>query len=183
MSRRHKLKSAAFQLSQTAAVHDRQATELPFNAMTIPTLVDDPLDRSAQIVTTCSLRDDPLGWMFHHKQLDIAQYRAGRRFQQLYQAAEIGQLKGFALKDAVDGGGITPDIVTEYGRRCRKQLIEIAYTLKQGFYSLLCDVLGRGMYLYQAAGARGIHTKRGIEYLGVRFRGCLELLAREFGYA
>jgi len=179
--RRQKLKAATIQLSQTAAIHDRQATELPFNAMVVPALVEDPLDKSGQIVTTVSLRDDPLGWMFHHKQIDNAKYRAGRRFQELYEASEIGNLK-LTLKEAVDGGGITPDIVTEYGVDCRKRLMELAALLKNG-YHLLCDVLGRGMYLLQAAGARGIQSDWGIKQLGKRFRECLELLAREFGYA
>jgi hypothetical protein len=192
MTKHRKLKAPAFCQSQTVAIHDRQATELPMGANCVPALVEDPFDRQNQSVVTVSLRDDPLGWMFHHKQLglpdhpgsDIAQYRAGRKFQMLYEASEIGGIKGMdTCKEPVDGGGITPDVVTEHSRRCRKRLMEIAQVLELGAYNLLVDVLGRGMYLLQAVAARGIRSDWGIKHLGIRFREYLELLAREFGYA
>jgi hypothetical protein len=182
MSKRKKLKAAVLTISQPVVVHDRQATELPTGAICVPALVDDPYDRENQSVVTVSLRDDPLGWMYHHKQIDTAQCRAGRYFQQLYEATMIGNLR-MTLKEAVDGGGITVEMVTQYGVRCRKRLMSIATMIGRDSYNLLCDVLGAGMWLMQAAAARGIRSKRGRTKLGEAFRECLEVLAREFSFA
>jgi hypothetical protein len=182
VSKHKKLKAAVMPRSQAPIVHDRQAAELPTGAICVPALVDDPYDRENQSVVTISLRDDPLGWMYYHSQIDRAQCRAGRYFQQLYEATMIGNLR-MTLKEAVDGGGITVEMVTEYGVRCRNRLMSIRAVIGRDSYNLLCDVLGLGMWLTQAASARGIRTKWGQAQLGKKFRKCLEVLAREFSYA
>jgi hypothetical protein len=182
VSKRKKLKAAVLTISQPMIVHDRQATELPAGAFCVPTLVRDPYDPQNECVVTISLRDDPLGLMFYHyKTIDTAQYWAGRRFQQLYEATQIGNLR-MTLKEAVDGGGITVEMVTDYGVRCRKQLMEIATIVGRDIYNLLCDILGLGMYLLQAAAARGIRTDWGTRKLGKDFREGLEKIASEFNY-
>jgi hypothetical protein len=48
---------------------------------------------------------------------------------------------------------------------------------------LVTDVIGKGLTLARAADARGISTKSGREYIGRRFRECLDCLAVVFGCA
>jgi hypothetical protein len=49
--------------------------------------------------------------------------------------------------------------------------------------ALVRDVLGRNLCLVDVASSRGLGTQRGIDYLGLRLRECLESLATTFGYA
>ena len=48
---------------------------------------------------------------------------------------------------------------------------------------LICDVLGAGMSITQAACNRGLLSEADRKYTGKRFRECLSTLAVRFGYA
>jgi len=50
-------------------------------------------------------------------------------------------------------------------------------------YILCRDVIGENMSLAKAAQMRGLLTRSEREYLGRRFRECLDRLAVEFGFA
>jgi hypothetical protein len=50
-------------------------------------------------------------------------------------------------------------------------------------YLLVRDVIGQSMSLAKAAEVRGLRTRSEREYLGRRFRECLDCLAVEFGCA
>ena len=65
-----------------AKVHDRRSRDLPRNAEVAAVEVDDPLalEPGEKIVTLRSIRNDPLGRLHSHRQLDEAQYQGGRAF-------------------------------------------------------------------------------------------------------
>ena len=73
-------------------VHDRRAGDLPRNADVVAVEVDDPLalEPGEKIVALRSIRNDPLGRLHSHHQLDEAQFRAGRAFQGDWERAERG---------------------------------------------------------------------------------------------
>jgi hypothetical protein len=75
-----------------AKVHDRRSKDLPRNAEVAPIEVDDPLAQEAgeKIVTMRSLRNDPLGRLHSHRQIDEAQYQGGRALQDDWEKAERG---------------------------------------------------------------------------------------------
>ena len=73
----------------SARIHDRRAQDLPLNAEVAEIEVDDPLalDPGEKIVTLRSIRNDPLGRLHSHHQIDEAQYQAGRAFQDDWEKA------------------------------------------------------------------------------------------------
>ena len=58
--------------------------------------VDDPLalEPGEKIVTLRSIRNDPLGRLHSHRQIDEAQYQGGRAFQDDWEKAERGPQRG-----------------------------------------------------------------------------------------
>ena len=95
----------------------------------------------------------------------------------------IGGLQGMDFsKEPVDGGGISADILAEFGRKCRATLQHLAEVIGEAF-NLLSDVLGRGMFLAHAAAARGIRSQWGVLKLSKVFKDSLQLLATKFLYA
>ena len=73
-------------------VHDRRSQDLPRNAEVAAVEVDDPLalEPGEKIVTLRSIRNDPLGRLHSHRQIDEAQYQGGRAFQDDWEKAERG---------------------------------------------------------------------------------------------
>ena len=89
-----------------AKVHDRRSTDLPRNAEVAAVEVDDPLalEPGEKIVTLRSLRNDPLGKLHSHRQIDEAQYQGGRAFQDDWEKAERGPQAVDPTREYVDGG-------------------------------------------------------------------------------
>src|SRR5580765_5668996 len=104
--KRRKLRSAVTVAAVAGAVHDRQAADLPANAVVATQVTDDPYDRSA-ITVTVSIRDDPLGRLHDRRQVDDAQFAGGRRWQLCYEHAQLWP--SAELKDPVEGGGRLAD--------------------------------------------------------------------------
>lgn len=104
-----------FVKSPDLAPHNRQATDLPKNAMAVPAIVDDPYARGEQIAVMRSIRDDILSRMEAAREIDRAQYDAGRLYQRHAFHAEIGNVQAMdPAKDKVDGGQIgTSDMTNE----------------------------------------------------------------------
>ena len=185
MPKHRRLKSAPHTYTNpTAAVHDRRATELPANAVIGVVTVDDPYARGEHVSAVVSLRDDPLGALWVRKQIDDAKYHAGRRWQRLYEASQIGDLRGMDLtRERVDSSSNGVEILTDARTQAMAKLTRCGGVLGQEGDALIRDVLGRGLCLVEVAASRGYGTRRGLEYLGQRLRECLETLAHEFGYA
>ena len=88
------------------ATHDRRSQDLPINAQVATIAVDDPLalEPGEKIITFRSIRNDPLGRLHAHRQIDDTQYRSGRAFQGDWEKAERGPRAMDTTREYVDGG-------------------------------------------------------------------------------
>src|SRR6195256_6790468 len=89
-----------------AKIHDRRSRDLLRNAEVAAVEVDDPLglEPGDKIVTLRSIRNDPLARLHSHHQIDEAQYRGGRAFQNDWERAERGPRAVDPTREYVDGG-------------------------------------------------------------------------------
>src|SRR5260221_9324991 len=87
-----------------AFVHDRRAGKLGINAEVASIVVDDPYatQPGETIVVTRQLRGDPLARLHSHRQIDDAQYFAGRAYQGDWEVAERGIRAVDPTLEAVD---------------------------------------------------------------------------------
>jgi len=85
--------------------HDRRSRDLPLNAEVAAIEVDDllALEPGEKIVTLRSIRNDPLGRLHSHRQIDEAQYQGGRAFQNDWEKAEHGPQAVDPTREYVDG--------------------------------------------------------------------------------
>ncbi len=164
-------------------IYDRMTADLPINAVVAPDIVDDPLDRTAKLRVMRSLRDDPLAGMYSRKVIDDAQLAAGRLWQRYHEDSEIGGARAIDFtKEAVDGGRFKEPDITHMSIALAK-LKEARKELGEFGSSLMHDVLIRRMTIIDVAKARVMPRQREIDFLGLRFRECLESLARLWGFA
>jgi hypothetical protein len=164
-------------------VHDRTSRDLLRNAQVTPVEVDDPYEEGAKIVVLRSTRHDPLADMMAKRQIDQCDYVAGRHWQAAWENAEIGGVRAIdPTWEAVDGGRL-PELLTDTQRRAAQDLRAARETLGREGHQLVCDVLGSGMSITQAACNRGLSSEADRKYTGRRFRECLSTLAIRFGYA
>src|SRR3984957_8057735 len=135
---------------KTAKVHDRRSTDLPRNADVAAIEVDDPLglDPGDKIVTLRSLRNDPLGRMHSHHQIDEAQYQGGRAFQNDWEKAERGPQAVDPSREYVDGGQSRAPI-TEGQRKAVLRLNGVRPALGTYGAALVQKILILGMTMEQ----------------------------------
>lgn len=170
-------------VSQT--VHDRKATDGLRNAIVGTVVVDDPWAAIAgeRIVVVRSLRDDPLAGLHDRRQIDEAQFLAGRHWQRVYELCEVGGARAIdPTKEAVDGGRF-PEPLSDKAAKALLELRTAARALGQEGEAIVRDVLGAGLSLVQCAHKRDAISTRDMLYIGRRLRECLETLAVTFGYA
>src|SRR5947208_14820223 len=88
-----------------AKVHDRRSHDLPRNAEVAAVEVDDPLglEPGDKIVAFRSIRGDPLATLHTHHQIDEAQYRGGRAFQNDWEQAARAPRAVDPTPERVDG--------------------------------------------------------------------------------
>lgn len=167
-----------------ATVHDRRAQDLPLNAQVAAVEVDDPLalEPGEKIVTLRSIRNDPLGRLHSHRQLDEAQYQAGRAFQDDWEKAERGPRAVDPTREYVDGGSAREPI-TERQRKAVLRLNRIERELGADGSVLVHEVLILGLTMEQIGLRRGLRGQRWIDYFGKRFRECLDRSALIYGFA
>lgn len=163
-------------------VHDRRATDLLRNAQVAPIEIDDPLELGGKLLVMRSTRDDPLAELHARGQIDEAQYRSGREFQEDFETAERGPRAIDPSKEAVDGGQM-PEPITEAQRKAAKQLAVVYRALGQDGSALVHEVLVHGKTRAQVAEARGLAGERWEKYFGIRFRECLDCMALVYGFA
>lgn len=166
---------------------DRQITEPPFNAVVGAVEVDDPWSpasgRPHRVTVTRSLRDDPLGRLHARRQIGEAEFRAGRAWQALYEAAEVGRVGAMDPSRVFVDGGRMAEPLNERQRRAARELARLDAVLGLEGRDLLRDVLGAGMTLAQASELRGGYSERYVAYLGHRVRECLATLAQHIRLA
>src|SRR5579863_8572636 len=145
-------------------VHDRQARDLPRNAEVASIEVDDPLalEPGEKIVALRSIRNDPLGRLHSHHQIDEAQFRGGRAFQDDWEKAERGPRALDPTREYVDGGGMREPI-TERQRKAVLRLSRAEHELGADGSALVHEILVLGMTMEQIGERRGVHGQRWID--------------------
>jgi hypothetical protein len=166
-------------------IHDRRSRDLPRNAEVVAVEVDDPLALEAgeKIVALRSIRNDPLGRLHSHHQLDEAQFLAGRAFQHDWERAERGP-------QAVDPG---PRICRRRANPARRspkasarpclRLNRAERELGADGSALAHDVLVKAMTMDQVGQRRGLESQRWRDYFSRRLLECLDRLALVYGFA
>jgi hypothetical protein len=167
-----------------AIAHDRRSHDLPQNAEVAAIEVDDPmaLEPGDRIVALRSIRNDPLARLHSHHQIDEAQYRSGRAFQDDWEKAERGPRALDPSREYVDGGQFREPI-TERQREAVLRLNRAQRELGADGSALVHDVLIQGMTMEQVGLRRGLHSQRWSDYFSRRFRECLDRLALMYGFA
>jgi hypothetical protein len=165
-------------------VHDRRSTDLPRNAEVAAVEVDDPLalEPGEKIVTLRSLRNDPLGRLHSHRQIDEAQFQGGRAFQDDWEKAERGPRAVDPTREYVDGGRAREPI-TERQRKAVLRLNRAERELGADGSALVHEILILGMTMEQVGQRRALRGQRWIDYFARRLRECLDRLALIYGFA
>lgn len=165
-------------------VHDRRASDLPFNAEVATVEIDDPLALEAgeKIVALRSIRNDPLGRLHSHRQIDDAQYRGGRAFQNDWERAERGPRAIDPSREHIDGAqGREP--ITEGQRQAVLRLNRAERELGADGAAIVHDVLVQGLSMEQVGQKRDLCSQRWNDYFARRLRECLDRLALVYGFA
>lgn len=167
-----------------AQIYDRRSREVPFNAEVAEVEIDNPLalDPGEKIVAIRSIRSDPLGRLHAHHQIDEAQYRGGRAFQDDWERAERGPQAMDPTREYVDGAR-TREPVTESQRQAVVRLNRAERELGTDGAALVHDVLVLGLTMDQIGQRRAVRTQRWNDYFARRFRECLDRLALIYGFA
>jgi Domain of unknown function (DUF6456) len=167
-----------------AKIHDRRSRDLPPNAEVVSVEVDDPLALAPgeKIVALRSIRNDPLGRLHSHHQIDEAQYRGGRAFQNDWERAERGPQAVDPSREYVDGVQ-RREAITEGQRKAVMRLNRAERELGADGSALVHDVLVYGMTMDQVGQRRGLATQRWRDYFARRFGECLDRLALIYGFA
>jgi hypothetical protein len=169
---------------KVSQVHDRRARDLPRNAEVATVGIDNPLglEPGEKIVAIRSIRNDPLARLHSHRQIDEAQYRGGRAFQDDWEKAERGPRAVDPTREYVDGGQAREPI-TERQRRAVLRLNRIEHELGADGVMLVHEVLVLGLSMEQVGQRRGLRGQRWMDYFSKRFRECLDRLAQIYGFA
>ncbi|MCP1842976.1 hypothetical protein ACVIHI_004105 [Bradyrhizobium sp. USDA 4524] len=167
-----------------AGAHDRRAQDLPVNAEVATVDVDDPLalEPGEKIVAFRSIRNDPLGRLHAHRQIDDTQYRSGRAFQNDWQKAERGPRAVDTTREFVDRG-LRCKPITEGRRQTTLRLNRAEHELGADGSAPLHDVLILGMTMEQVGQRRRLCTQRWQDYFARRLKECLDRLALMYGLA
>jgi hypothetical protein len=171
-------------LTNLTKVHDRRAHDLLRNAEVAAVEVDNPLavDPGDKNRVLRSVRNDPLAALHARRQIDEAQYHAGRAFQHDFETAERGPRAIDPGRQYVDGGR-SPEPITEAQRKAVLRLNRAEHELGADGAALVHEILIQGRSLSTAAISRGSLGERHDRYVGQRFRECLDCLARFYGLA
>jgi hypothetical protein len=165
-------------------VPDRRSHQLPFNAEVTEVEIDNPLalDPGEKIVAIRSVRSDPLGRLHAHHQIDEAQYRGGRAFQNDWEKAERGPQAVDTTREYVDSSH-RREPVTESQRQAVLRLNRVERELGTDGAALVHDVLVLGLTMDQIGQRRAVRTQRWNDYFARRFRECLDRMALIYGFA
>jgi hypothetical protein len=117
-----------------------------------------------------------------HRQIDEAQYRGGRSFQDDWEKAERGPQAVDPAREYVDGGR-PREPITERQRRAVLRLNRAERELGADGSALVHEVLILGMTMEQVGQRRGLRTQRWKDYFARRLLECLDRLALIYGFA
>lgn len=145
--------------------------------------VDDPhaTKQGQKIRVLRTLRSDPLARLHSHKQIDEAQYDAGRAYQRDVETAERLVRSLDLTRERVDGGA-PAEPLTDAQVRARKRLKELERVLGRTMHRVTQAVLVEGMSMETVA--QLLFNRDGevsVKYYGRLFRDALDVLATEYG--
>jgi hypothetical protein len=159
--------------------HDLRATDVPGPISTAEATIIDPYgDRGVALI---SVRDDYLAWLWARGRIEEHEYRAARRWQRAFEIVEAGLASGFDPTRPVVDCARPSEPLTEARLRAFALLDEAKRCLGIEGDALMADVCGRGLALIEVAKRRGLYSRRARNYLGRRFRECLDTLSRLWG--
>jgi hypothetical protein len=134
-----------------------------------------------------ALKDDPIGRMHSRHQIDEAQYKAARVYQQAADEATLGAVRSIDLEKTKVSGGLPADPLTDKRRRAMQlqRYAEQRVVNRFGLegLGLTRAVLSDRQSVEQTARARGASSPREVSFWTGLFRRCLDVLATVFGYA
>jgi hypothetical protein len=170
--------------NRLAKLHDRRSQDLPRNAEVAEVEIDNPLalEPGEKIVALRSIRNDPLGRLHSHRQIDEAQYQGGRAFQNDWEKAVRGPQAIDPAREYVDNSPAR-EPVTEAQRQAVLRLNRAERELGADGSALVHDVLVQGMTMEQVGHRRGMRTQRWNDYFSRRLRECLDRLALIYGFS
>jgi hypothetical protein len=144
---------------------------LPLNSEVAVIEVDDPLALEAgeKIVALRSIRNDPLARLPSRAQINEAQYRGGRAFQNDWERAERGPQAVDPTREFVDGVQ-TREPITQGQRKAVLRLNRVERELGADGSTLVHDVLVQGMTMEQIGQRRGLVAQRWKDYFSGAFR-------------
>ncbi|MGV7217124.1 hypothetical protein [Bradyrhizobium sp. UFLA05-112] len=165
-------------------IYDRRSRDLALHAEVAEIEVDDPLglDPGEKIIALRSIRNDPLGRLHAHHQIDEAQYRGGRAFQNDWEKAERGPQAVDPSREYVDGT-LGREPVTESQRKAVLRLNRVERELGTDGAALVHDVLVLGLTMEQVGERRAVRSQRWNDYFSKRLQECLDRLAQVYGFA
>ena len=146
---------------------------------TMPVTVPDPYDTGRKIVATINARHDVITHWWARGRIDAAQMAAGRRFQRLWQRAEIGGPAALDLSKTRVDGGYPFDPLTDAVVVARRELDTLAGALGKIDFPLLTRVVGQGLGLASEAPRWGGRDAE--RYIARRVRDALATLAVHWG--
>jgi hypothetical protein len=172
-----------YRSNPTPMVHDRRARDIPRGLADhiIDDEVTDPYDATATVLVARSVRGDVLADHLARGHIDQAQFMGGRRFQELFSAAERGP-KSMPLAERVDGNP-PREPLTDRQLKARRELARAYRALGHDGTALTLAVLIRSQTMQQIAEARGLTGQVWQRYLSGRFGECLNRLAVTYGFA
>lgn len=133
-----------------------------------------------RVTVVRALRDDPLGRLHARKQIGEAQYRAGRKWQEAYEAAAIGHVGSInPANEPVDGSRQYRIPNIDRITAAARSLCQWDRVLGQEGAVIVRRVLADRTTM---AGIVRVHGFGDEEYYGKRFRECLNTLAIEMGF-
>jgi hypothetical protein len=145
--------------------------------------VDDPhaTRRGQKIRVQRQLRSDPLARLHSHRQIDEAQYHAGRAYQRDVETAERFVRSLDLTRERVDGGAPSEPLTDEQVR-ARKRLTELKSVLGRTMHCVTHAVLVEGLSMETVA-VRLFNRDGEVsaKYYGRLFRDALDVLAGEYG--
>jgi hypothetical protein len=148
--------------------------------------VDDPhgTKPAEKIRVQRQLRADPLARLHSHRQIDEAQYRAGRIYQKDCETLLRGVRSIDPARERVDGGAPAAEPLTDAQVRARKRLMEMERVLGRTMHRVTHAVLVDGMSM-EAVAAQLFNRAGEVseKYYGRLFRDALDVLAGEYGLA
>lgn len=169
-------------VSVAKKIHDRRSNDTLAAGQYAAIEVDDPLEPGEKLTVLRQLRGDPLGRLHAHRQIDEAQYQGGRAFQHDFETAERGPKAIDPTKEAVDGGQF-PEPLTDQQRDATKRIIRVRRALGSDGSAIIQEVLINRKYIREVSEGRGLTGEHWEKYFGMRFRECLDCLARIYGFA